>query len=56
MHKNEFKNIPRRAKRVLGHFALNSENGVKTPSWRTLGIKNAPLNIEYNYKLKIEKF
>ena len=24
-------------------FALNSENGVKTPSWRILGSKNATL-------------
>ena len=49
------KNFSQRAKKVLGDFLLNSEKGVKTPSWRTLGIKNDPINIEYNYK-KIEKF
>ena len=37
------KNFPRRAKKVLGYFALNSENGVKTPRWRILGTKNATL-------------
>ena len=37
--KSDTKNIPRRAKKVLGHFALNSENGVNTPSWRILGTK-----------------
>ena len=37
--KIDIKNIPRRAKKVLGHFALNSENGVNTPSWRILGTK-----------------
>lgn len=26
-------------KRVLGRFALNSKNGVKTPRWRILGTK-----------------
>ena len=44
------KNFSQRAKKVLGDFLLNSEKGVKTPSWRTLGIKNDPINIEYNYK------
>ena len=47
-----------RAKKVLGDFLLNSKNGVKTPSWRTLGIKNDPLklNIIINKKLKIFKY
>ncbi len=26
-------------KKVLGDFLLNSKNGVKTPRWRSLGIK-----------------
>ena len=31
------KNFSQRAKKVLGDFLLNSEKGVKTPSWRILG-------------------
>ena len=50
------KNFSQRAKKVLGDFLLNSQKGVKTPSWRTLGIKNDPINIECDYKDKIEKF
>ena len=34
--------ISQRAKKVLGDFVLNSKNGVKTPSWRIMGIKNDP--------------
>jgi len=26
-------------KKVLGYLVLNSKNGFKTPSWRSLGIK-----------------
>lgn len=37
---NVSKDISQRAKKVLGDFLLNSKKGVKTPSWRILGIKN----------------
>ena len=47
---------PRGLKKVLGDFLLNSKKGVKTPSWRTLGIKNDPMNIKYKYINKIQIF
>lgn len=50
------KKFSQRVKKVLGDFLLNSKKGVKAPSWRTLGIKNDPINIECDYKDKIEKF
>lgn len=44
MKKILLKKVPRREKRVLGHFDLNSKNGVNTRSWRILGNKKYYLN------------
>ena len=40
--KFETKNHLPEGKMGFRAFALNSEKGVKTPSWRILGIKNDP--------------
>nr|DAP21043.1 MAG TPA: hypothetical protein [Caudoviricetes sp.] len=47
------KKVPRRAKKVLGNFALNSENGVKAPRWRILGIKKCHL---YSSKINFANY
>lgn len=41
--KNKTKKYLPEGKMGLRAFALNSEKGVKTPSWRILGSKNATL-------------
>lgn len=48
------KNISQRAKKGFRDFALNSKNGVKTPSWRILGIKKCSQNSEQNFYKKIK--
>lgn len=40
---NNKKRLPE-GKMVFRVLALNSKKGVKTPSWRILGIKNDPQN------------
>ncbi len=40
--KNETKKYLPAGKMGFRAFALNSEKGVKTPSWRIMGIKNDP--------------
>ena len=50
---NVSKDISQRAKKVLGDFLLNSKKGVKTPSWRILGIKNDSWYSEQIFMQKI---
>ena len=46
INKFEVKNISQWAKKGFRDFALNSKNGVKTPSWRILGIKKCSPKFE----------
>ena len=46
------KNISQRAKKGFRDFALNSKNGVKTPSWRILGIKKCSLKFGVKFFIK----
>ena len=50
------KKFSQRVKKVLGDFLLNSEKGVKTPSWRILGIKKCHNIRIKNLLLKISNF
>ena len=43
--------IPRRAKKGIRENSLISENGVITPSWQMLGIKNDPSYSEQSLAL-----